>query len=125
MDHPYEIVQIFDGISYNKGSSVIHMLASFIGREAFRNGMEIYLNRHRYQNACTAAADLDNVYCIDSKNLCMGMGLLVLRACDLRDRSRATRCCASRAMAARSRRRSSASSATPRCRRRRVRGAFP
>ena len=38
-----------------------------------------------YQNACTAAADLDNVYCIDSKNLCMGMGLLVLRACDLRD----------------------------------------
>lgn len=38
-----------------------------------------------YQNACTAAAGLDNVYCIDSKNLCMGMGLLVLRACDLRD----------------------------------------
>lgn len=38
-----------------------------------------------YQNACTAAAEFDNVYCIDSKNLCMGMGLLVLRACDLRD----------------------------------------
>ena len=29
-----------------------------------------------YQNACTAAADLDNVYCIDSKNLCMGMEYL-------------------------------------------------
>ena len=53
MDHPDEIDQIFDGISYNKGSSVIHMLASFIGRDAFRKGMEIYLNRHRYQNACT------------------------------------------------------------------------
>ncbi|OAO12393.1 metallopeptidase M1 [Blastocystis sp. ATCC 50177/Nand II] len=53
VDHPDEIDQIFDGISYNKGSSVIHMLASFIGRDAFRKGMEIYLNRHRYQNACT------------------------------------------------------------------------
>ncbi len=38
-----------------------------------------------YQNACAAAADFEHVYCIDSKNLCMGMGLLVLRACDLRD----------------------------------------
>lgn len=53
VDHPDEIDQIFDGISYNKGSCVIHMLASFIGRDAFRKGMEIYLNRHRYQNACT------------------------------------------------------------------------
>ena len=51
--YPEEIDQIFDGISYNKGSSVIHMLVSFIGRDAFRKGMEIYLNKHRYGNTCT------------------------------------------------------------------------
>lgn len=53
MKYPEEIDQIFDGISYNKGSSVIHMLVSFIGRDAFRKGMEIYLNKHRYGNTCT------------------------------------------------------------------------
>ena len=51
--YPEEIDQIFDGISYNKGSSVIHMLVSFIGKEAFRKGMQIYLNRHKYSNTCT------------------------------------------------------------------------
>lgn len=50
---PDEIDQIFDGISYNKGSSVIHQLVSFIGQEHFRKGMEIYLNRHKYGNTCT------------------------------------------------------------------------
>lgn len=39
-----------------------------------------------YQNAVTAAQDFDNVYVVDSKNLCGGMGLLVLKACDLRDK---------------------------------------
>ena len=39
-----------------------------------------------YQNATLAAADFKNVYCVGSKNLCAGMGLLVLKACDLRDK---------------------------------------
>lgn len=39
-----------------------------------------------YQNALTAAADLDGVYTVDSKSLCTAMGLLVLKACDLRDK---------------------------------------
>lgn len=39
-----------------------------------------------YQNACIAASDFDNVYCVDSKSLCSAMGLLVLKACDLRDK---------------------------------------
>lgn len=38
-----------------------------------------------YQNACIAAGDYDNVYCVDSKSLCTAMGLLVLKACDFRD----------------------------------------
>lgn len=40
-----------------------------------------------YQNSLVAASDFDNVYCIDSKSLCTGMGLLVLKACDLRDKN--------------------------------------
>lgn len=39
-----------------------------------------------YQNAVAAASDFKNVYVVDSKNLCGGMGLLVLKACDLRDK---------------------------------------
>lgn len=36
-----------------------------------------------YQNACLAAADFDNVYIIDSRNLSTGQGLVVLQACKL------------------------------------------
>ncbi len=39
-----------------------------------------------YQNACAAAAELEGVYCVDSKSLCTAMGLLVLKACDFRDK---------------------------------------
>lgn len=38
-----------------------------------------------YHNALLAASEFDNVYCVDSKALCTGMGLLVLKACDYRD----------------------------------------
>ncbi|MBR0413267.1 MAG: DegV family protein [Eubacterium sp.] len=39
-----------------------------------------------YQNACIAAEDFDDVYVVDSKSLCTAMGLLVLKACDFRDK---------------------------------------
>ncbi len=39
-----------------------------------------------YQNAVAAASEFDDVYCVDSKNLCTAMGLLVLKACDYRDK---------------------------------------
>lgn len=55
------------------GDSVVHInLASEISSS--------------YQNAVSAAKEFPNVFCVDSKNLCMGMGLLVLKACDLRDK---------------------------------------
>lgn len=38
-----------------------------------------------YQNACAAAKEIGNVYCVDSKSLCTAMGLLVLEAGDMRD----------------------------------------
>ncbi len=36
-----------------------------------------------YQNACIAASELENVYCVDSQNLSTGHGLVVLEACRL------------------------------------------
>jgi len=50
---PAEIGQLFDAISYSKGASIIRMLEQFVGEEAFRRGMNIYMNRHRYGNART------------------------------------------------------------------------
>lgn len=38
-----------------------------------------------YQNAKMVAESFDGVYTVDSKSLCSGMGLLVLKACDMRD----------------------------------------
>lgn len=39
-----------------------------------------------YQNAVVASSEFDNVFCVDSKSLCTAMGLLVLKACDLREK---------------------------------------
>ena len=39
-----------------------------------------------YQNACVAASEFDDVFVVDSKSLCTAMGLLVLKACDFRDK---------------------------------------
>lgn len=51
--HPDEIRTIFDAISYAKGASVIHQLHAYIGPEAFKKGMHIYLGRHAYSNTDT------------------------------------------------------------------------
>lgn len=49
--HPDEILQIFDFISYRKGSSVIRMMHLFLGEEAFREGVTNYLKEFQYRNA--------------------------------------------------------------------------
>jgi len=51
--HPDEIGEIFDEISYSKGSSVIRMLAGFLGEKDFRDGLRYYLKKHAYKNAST------------------------------------------------------------------------
>lgn len=51
--HPCEVEAIFDQISYQKGAAVIRMLHRFVGEEAFRKGMAIYLKRYAYKNAST------------------------------------------------------------------------
>lgn len=51
--HPDEINQIFDSISYCKGSSIIRMLNDYIGNESFVKGLQNYLKRFMYLNATT------------------------------------------------------------------------
>ena len=51
--NPAEVSQLFDAISYSKGGSVLRMLEHFLSASTFRVGLNIYLNRHSYQNART------------------------------------------------------------------------
>ena len=46
----------FDAITYTKGASVLRMLERYLGSEVFREGIQLYLRRHREQSA--SAADL-------------------------------------------------------------------
>ena len=48
-----EIDQIFDAISYMKGSSCIRMLSNHLGVETFLKGVSDYLKKHAYGNAST------------------------------------------------------------------------
>lgn len=48
-----EIDQIFDHISYLKGSGTIRMLSNYLGKETFLKGVAKYLNRHAFGNAKT------------------------------------------------------------------------
>jgi puromycin-sensitive aminopeptidase len=49
-----EAWQRFDAISYEKGASVLRMLEGYIGDDAFRDGVRIYLRRHYEANAVAA-----------------------------------------------------------------------
>jgi aminopeptidase N/puromycin-sensitive aminopeptidase len=46
-----EIEQMFDGISYQKGGAVLHMVENYLGEETFRKGVHNYLAAHEYSNA--------------------------------------------------------------------------
>lgn len=48
-----EINQIFDAISYAKGSCVIRMISKYIGEETFLEGIRRYLKKHAYGNTST------------------------------------------------------------------------
>ena len=53
VNHPSEIEEIFDQISYEKGASVIRMLYYYLGDDVFRKGMHQYLSKWAYKNAVT------------------------------------------------------------------------
>jgi aminopeptidase N len=44
----------FDDITYRKGQSFLRMLESFLGENAFRDGIRRYIAAHKYSNSTTA-----------------------------------------------------------------------
>ncbi|MEK7558776.1 MAG: M1 family metallopeptidase [Patescibacteria group bacterium] len=53
VNHPAEISEIFDAVSYSKGATIIRMLAEYLGEKDFRDGLSHYLKKHSYSNAST------------------------------------------------------------------------
>ena len=55
----YEVISpddakgMFDGLTYYKGAAVLRMLEQYLGPERFRDGIRLYLDRHRYGNTET------------------------------------------------------------------------
>ncbi|MCM1114858.1 MAG: DegV family protein [Clostridium sp.] len=69
---PAQYASVFEEFS-KEGKAVVHIgLSSAISSS--------------YQNACIAAGEFEDIYCVDSKSLCTAMGLLVLKACDFREK---------------------------------------
>jgi len=53
VQHPSEIREIFDAITYSKGSSVNRMLEHYLGENVFRKGLRVYLKKFAWGNATT------------------------------------------------------------------------
>ncbi|HEY9677698.1 MAG TPA: M1 family metallopeptidase [Drouetiella sp.] len=56
--NPGQVWEMFDGITYGKGASVLRMLESFVGEKVFEQGVTKYLTEHSWSNA--TAEDLWN-----------------------------------------------------------------
>ena len=54
VDTPAEAEDMFDVITYEKGSALVRMLEQYLGGEAFRAGVRLYLGQHAYSNTVTA-----------------------------------------------------------------------
>jgi puromycin-sensitive aminopeptidase len=46
-----EATENFDAITYEKGAAVVRMIEHYLGADAFRDGVQLYMRRHREQNA--------------------------------------------------------------------------
>jgi puromycin-sensitive aminopeptidase len=53
VNSPSEVDEMFDSITYGKGSAVLRMIEQFIGEEQFRIGVGNYLRKHEYGNTVT------------------------------------------------------------------------
>ena len=53
VERPEEAAGMFDVLTYEKGASVLRMLEQYLGAQAFRDGIRLYLRRHAYGNAET------------------------------------------------------------------------
>jgi puromycin-sensitive aminopeptidase len=54
VNSPGEVEEMFDSITYGKGSAVLRMIEQFIGEEEFRTGVGNYLRKHAYANTVTS-----------------------------------------------------------------------
>ena len=69
---PETYYNVFKNLT-DEGKKVVHI--------GFSSGLS-----SSYQNACVAAGEVENVYCVDSKNLCTAMDFLCLRRAILETR---------------------------------------
>lgn len=53
IDISADIPKIFNTISYIKGSTIINMLVSYIGKDTFMKGIQYYINKYKYSTATT------------------------------------------------------------------------
>ncbi|KAH8336361.1 hypothetical protein KR059_004239 [Drosophila kikkawai] len=53
VENPDQITEIFDTITYSKGSSLVRMLEDFLGEATFRQAVTNYLNQYKYSTAET------------------------------------------------------------------------
>eukprot|EP00928_Gymnodinium_smaydae_P049172 TRINITY_DN32980_c0_g1_i1.p1 TRINITY_DN32980_c0_g1~~TRINITY_DN32980_c0_g1_i1.p1 ORF type:complete len:923 (-),score=141.40 TRINITY_DN32980_c0_g1_i1:112-2751(-) len=53
INHPDEAQEIFDQLSYNKGSAMVNMLYHFLGHDAFKRGLTKWLDRYKFSNCTT------------------------------------------------------------------------
>uniref|UniRef100_A0A7S1XT33 Aminopeptidase n=1 Tax=Phaeomonas parva TaxID=124430 RepID=A0A7S1XT33_9STRA len=51
--HAEEVEEVFDAISYCKGSSVVRLAHAVLGAEAFQAGLQAYMAEHQYGNTET------------------------------------------------------------------------
>jgi puromycin-sensitive aminopeptidase len=53
VNHPDEVAELFDLISYEKGASVLYQIQQFMGDEVFRQGVAAYIRKHAFGNTET------------------------------------------------------------------------
>lgn len=51
--NPLEAIEMFDGITYSKGASILRMLEIYLGEKIFQNGVQKYMKEHQFSNATT------------------------------------------------------------------------
>ncbi|VDD76479.1 unnamed protein product [Mesocestoides corti] len=54
VNSPHEVEEIFDAVSYQKGSCIIRMVDDFLGTETFQTGLKAYIKKFMYSNAETS-----------------------------------------------------------------------
>ncbi|NXT76184.1 ERAP1 aminopeptidase, partial [Zapornia atra] len=50
VEDPDQILEMFDSVSYDKGSCILHMLREYLTADVFKAGLVQYLQKYSYQN---------------------------------------------------------------------------